>query len=133
MTAESFDDGWFRTGDMAVLEDGYVRIMGRRSVDIIKSGGYKLSALEIEPVLLEHPVIRECAVVGVADEVWGEAVAAAVVLHDGASLTLDELRAWCRERVSHYQIPKQILAVECLRRNAMGKVTKPDVAKLFEG
>jgi malonyl-CoA/methylmalonyl-CoA synthetase len=60
-TAESFDDGWFRTGDMAVVERGYYRIMGRLSIDIIKSGGYKLSALEIESVLLDHPLIDECA------------------------------------------------------------------------
>ncbi|MEZ4703370.1 MAG: acyl-CoA synthetase, partial [Rhodothermales bacterium] len=92
-TAESFEDGWFRTGDMAVIEDGYYRIMGRLSVDIIKSGGYKLSALEIEAALLEHPDIRECAVVGVPDDTWGEAVSAAVVLAPDASLTLEDLRA----------------------------------------
>ena len=70
-TRESFIDGWFRTGDIAVLEDGYYRIMGRSSVDIIKSGGYKLSALEIEAALLDHPAIRACAVVGIPDETMG--------------------------------------------------------------
>ena len=68
VTIESFQDGWFRTGDMAVIESGYYRIMGRLSVDIIKSGGYKLSALEIEAVLLQPPLIRECAVIGHSDE-----------------------------------------------------------------
>jgi len=67
-TSDSFDDGWFRTGDIAVLESGYYRIMGRQSVDIIKSGGYKLSALEIESVLLDHELIEQCAVVGMADD-----------------------------------------------------------------
>ncbi len=70
-TAESFRDGWFCTGDVAVIEDGYYRIMGRSSIDIIKSGGYKLSALEIEGVLLTHEDIREVAVIGVEDETWG--------------------------------------------------------------
>jgi malonyl-CoA/methylmalonyl-CoA synthetase len=131
VTAESFEDGWFRTGDMAVLENGYYRIMGRQSVDIIKSGGYKLSALEIEATLLEHPAIRECAVVGVADETWGEAVAVAAVLNEGESLDLESLREWCRDRLSTYKIPKQLIAAAALPRNAMGKVTKPAVRELF--
>jgi malonyl-CoA/methylmalonyl-CoA synthetase len=130
-TRTSFEDGWFRTGDMAVLERGYYRILGRLSVDIIKSGGYKLSALEIEAALLEHPAIRECAVVGAADETWGEAVAAAVVTQGSARLGLDELRSWCKDRLSNYKIPKRLLVVTELPRNAMGKVTKPAVAALF--
>ncbi|GDY21940.1 long-chain-fatty-acid--CoA ligase [Verrucomicrobiota bacterium] len=125
VSAESFDDGWFRTGDMAVLERGYYRIMGRLSVDIIKSGGYKLSALEIEAALLEHPHIRECAVIGVPDSTWGEAVAAAVVLADGTTLELPALREWCREKLSYYKIPQRLLVMKELPRNAMGKVTKP--------
>lgn len=125
VSAESFDDGWFRTGDMAVLERGYYRIMGRLSVDIIKSGGYKLSALEIEAALLEHPHIRECAVIGVPDATWGEAVAVAVVLADGTTLELPALREWCREKLSYYKIPQRLLVLKELPRNAMGKVTKP--------
>ncbi|MFK8110820.1 MAG: acyl-CoA synthetase [Rubripirellula sp.] len=130
-TDDSFRDGWFLTGDMAVLETGYYRIMGRQSVDIIKSGGYKLSALEIEAALLEHPAICECAVVGIADETWGEAVAAAVVLAAGQTLSIETLRGWCDDRLSRYKIPKQLHVVEQLPRNAMGKVTKPAVSKLF--
>jgi len=129
-SAESFDDGWFRTGDMAVRETSYYRIMGRLSVDIIKSGGYKLSALEIEAALLDHPHIRECAVVGVPDATWGEAVSAAVVLAEGVTLELPKLREWCRERLSHYKIPQHLLVVPELPRNAMGKVTKPSVQAL---
>lgn len=131
ITAEAFDEGWFMTGDMAVREKGYFRIMGRLSVDIIKSGGYKLSALEIEAALLEHPAIRECAVIGVADETWGEAVAAAVVLASGKSLKLEGLRDWCRDRLSVYKIPKRLQVVASLPRNAMGKVTKPAIRDLF--
>lgn len=130
-TASSFEEGWFRTGDMAVMRDGYYHIMGRQSVDIIKSGGYKLSALEIEAVLMDHPAIRECAVVGVPDETWGEAVAAAVVLEPDKLLDVESLREWCRDRVSHYRIPRHLLVVEQLPRNAMGKVTKPKITDLF--
>jgi malonyl-CoA/methylmalonyl-CoA synthetase len=130
-TAESFEDGWFRTGDVAVRERGYYRIMGRQSVDIIKSGGYKLSALEIEAVLLQHPQIRECAVIGLADETWGEAVTAVIVLADGTTLDLSSLRDWCKNRMSVYKIPQRLLAVDELPRNAMGKVTKPAVRALF--
>lgn len=129
-TAETFEDGWFRTGDMAVLEAGYYRIMGRLSVDIIKSGGYKLSALEIEAALLEHPFIAECAVVGIPDDTWGEAVSAAVVLKKGP-LDLIALREWCKERLSVYKIPQRLKVVSELPRNAMGKVTKPAVRLLF--
>ena len=85
-TRAAFRDGWFRTGDMAVLEDGSYRLLGRTSVDIIKTGGFKVSALEIEEMLRTHPAIAECAVVGIADEEWGERVSAAVELAPGESL-----------------------------------------------
>ena len=137
-TAEAFTGpdsalgaGWFKTGDMAVIEDGYFRIFGRASVDVIKSGGYKLSALEIEAALLEHSQIRECAVVGLMDETWGEIVAAAIVC-DGEVLSLDQLQAWAKDRVSHYKLPRRLLVTDALPRNAMGKVTKPAVRTLFE-
>jgi malonyl-CoA/methylmalonyl-CoA synthetase len=131
-TAESFEaGGWYRTGDMAVLETGYYRIMGRLSVDIIKSGGYKLSALEIEAALLEHPDIAECAVLGLPDDTWGEAVSAAVVTKNGAALTLPALREWCKSRLSVYKVPQRLVVVKELPRNAMGKVTKPAVRGLF--
>lgn len=131
-TRASFDRGWFRTGDVAVRENSYFRIMGRLSVDIIKSGGYKLSALEIEAVLLEHSRVKECAVIGVMDEVWGEAVAAAIVLNDSGELDLIDLRDWCRERMSVYKIPQRLTVVKELPRNAMGKVTKPALKPLFD-
>ncbi len=131
ISADAFTDGWFRTGDMAVREDGYYRILGRSSVDIIKSGGYKLSALEIETKLLEHPGIRACAVVGLPDNTWGESVAVAFEPGDDAPATLDDLRDWCRERMSAYKIPRRLLQVDQLPRNAMGKVTKPAVVRLF--
>ena len=102
-TAEAFRDGWFLTGDVAVVEDGSYRLLGRSSVDIIKTGGYKVSALEIEEKLREHPAIDECAVVGLPDDEWGERVAAAAVLGENETLEIDELRTWCKERMAALQ------------------------------
>jgi malonyl-CoA/methylmalonyl-CoA synthetase len=130
-TREAFRDGWFRTGDVAVLEQGSYRILGRTSVDIIKTGGYKVSALEIEEVLRTHPAVGECAVVGVPDPDWGERVAVAVELLPGGSLELDALQSWARDRLAPYKIPRALRIVRALPRNAMGKVTKPDVTALF--
>lgn len=130
-TADSFDGDWFKTGDIATIEEGYYRIMGRSSVDIIKSGGYKLSALEIEAALLDHAAIAECAVVGLPDDEWGEQVALAVVLAPGATLLLDELKGWAKERLSAYKLPRAMQVTDALPRNAMGKVTKPAVKAMF--
>ena len=132
VTKTSFVDGWFRTGDMAVLERGYYRILGRLSVDIIKSGGHKLSALEIEDVVRQHPAVAECAVVGLADATWGEIVAVAVVAEKGTDLDLPGLQAWAGERLSRDKIPRRLLVVPDFPRNAMGKVVKPAVRELFE-
>jgi malonyl-CoA/methylmalonyl-CoA synthetase len=123
---------WFRTGDLAVLEDGAYRLLGRISVDIIKTGGFKVSALEIEEVLRLHPCIAECAVVGVADDEWGERVSAAVELRDGATLSLADLQSWAKPRLAPYKIPRDLRPLVALPRNAMGKVTKPEVAALFK-
>lgn len=131
-TREAFRDGWFCTGDTAIVEDGVYRILGRTNIDILKTGGHKVSALEIEEALRAHPAIRECAVVGVPDPEWGERVGAALVLHDGHALDLETLRAWGREYLATHKIPSRLLLLEALPRNAMGKVTKPAVKALFE-
>ena len=131
-TRAAFRNGWFRTGDMAVVEQGYYRLLGRTSVDIIKTGGFKVSALEIEEVLRTHGDIAECAVVGIADDEWGERVSAAVELKGGASLGLAELQAWARTLLAPYKVPRALTVVQALPRNAMGKVVKPQVARLFE-
>ena len=130
-TIARFRDGWFCTGDVAVIEDGYYRIMGRSSIDIIKSGGYKLSALEIEGVLLAHDDIAEVAVIGVEDETWGESVMAFIGLRDGTRLEYDDLKRWCDGKMSSYKIPKAIKIIDALPRNAMGKVTKTELKKLL--
>ncbi len=132
-TAAAFTaDGWFRTGDIAVHEDGSYRILGRESVDIIKTGGFKVSALEIEEVLRTHPAIAECAVVGVADEEWGQRVAAAVTLRPGEALDLPALRTWAKQHLAPYKVPTLLHVVADLPRNPMGKIVKPDVARLFD-
>jgi malonyl-CoA/methylmalonyl-CoA synthetase len=130
-TRAAFEDGWFRTGDMAVVERGAYRILGRTSVDIIKTGGYKVSALEIEEALRRHPAIAECAVVGVADHEWGERVSAAVELREGRGLSLDELQRWAKAQLAPYKVPRALEVVAALPRNAMGKIVKPAVAALF--
>jgi len=130
-TKSSFSsDGWFKTGDLVNLTDGYYRIVGRLSTDIIKSGGYKISALEIESTLLEHPAIRECAVCGIADETWGERICAALVL-EGNALTLEEIRSWLKDKIAVYKIPTEVLVVPILPRNAMGKAVKSEIRTLF--
>jgi malonyl-CoA/methylmalonyl-CoA synthetase len=125
-TAASFDgDGRFRTGDTGTRDaDGVVRLLGRTSIDIIKSGGYKLSALEIEAALLEHPAVAEVAVTGVPDPTWGERVTAWVVARGEPPPTLSELQAFTRERLAPYKLPRALELVAALPRNAMGKVQK---------
>jgi malonyl-CoA/methylmalonyl-CoA synthetase len=131
-TAEAFTgDGWFKTGDRAVVDDGAYRILGRESVDILKTGGEKVSALEIEDVLRTHPTVADCAVVGVPDPAWGDRVCAAVVAAPGAVPDPDALRAFAKERLAPYKVPKDVLVVADLPRNALGKVTKPAVKELF--
>jgi malonyl-CoA/methylmalonyl-CoA synthetase len=132
-TREAFTGGWFRTGDVAVLEDGAYRLLGRRSIDIIKTGGHKISALEIEEVMRRHPSVAECAVVGIDDPEWGQRVCAAIELRDSGALSLDDLAVWLRPRLAPYKIPRELRCVTMLPRNAMGKVVKPDVSALFLG
>ncbi len=140
VTEKSFDnkDGYFLTGDTAEKEHlgGYYRLLGRTSVDIIKHGGYKISALEIESVLLGHPRIAECAVVGLPDQQYGEIVAVIASLEkipldtgsdsdeNKQGLSLDQLLDYAREHLAPYQLPRILHLVPQLPRNAMGKVNK---------
>ncbi len=126
-------DGWFRTGDTVAKDDtGYFRILGRTSVDILKSGGYKLSALEIEEALREHTAVSDVAVVGVPDETWGDRVVACVVVREGRTLAPDELRAFAKEKLASYKCPKDVVVMGELPRNAMGKVQKPSLVNLLK-
>lgn len=132
-TESAFCDGWFKTGDIALLErGGSYRMLGRESVDIIKSGGYKISALEIEEVLGEHPLVEECAVVGIVDQSWGERVGAALVLREGLSIDLEELRNWASDKLARYKLPTRLLLLSSLPRNSMGKVIKNRIKQSFQ-
>jgi malonyl-CoA/methylmalonyl-CoA synthetase len=130
-TAAAFCDGWFRTGDVAVVEDGAYRLLGRTSIDILKVGGHKISALEIEEVMRQHPAITECAVVGLPDDEWGERVAIAAEVRAGQSLALPDLQSWAKPLLANYKLPRELRCVEVLPRNAMGKIVKPSVTALF--
>jgi len=130
-TADAFVDGWFRTGDVAVRTPEGFRLLGRASVDILKTGGEKVSALEVEEVYRTHPAVADCAVVGLPDEEWGDRVAMAVVARPGSVPEASELRAWGRQRLAPAKVPVRYLVVDELPRNAMGKVVKPDVRALF--
>jgi malonyl-CoA/methylmalonyl-CoA synthetase len=124
-TAEVFRDGWFLTGDLATrATDGYVRIVGRRSTDLIKSGGYKIGAGEIEGALLEHPAVAEAAVAALPDADLGERVAAWIVLAPDSTATADELSAHVTALLSSHKRPRDVFFVDALPRNEMGKVTK---------
>jgi malonyl-CoA/methylmalonyl-CoA synthetase len=123
-TAEAMRDGWFHTGDVAIREhDGYVRIVGRRATDLIKSGGYKIGAGEIENALLEHPGVAEVAVTGQPDEDLGERVVAWVV-PAGAPPSADELADHVARLLAPHKRPRVVRFVESLPRNEMGKVMK---------
>ena len=130
-TKESFKDGWFITGDVVMLERGYYKILGRDSVDIIKSGGYKISALEIEDVLLRNDKIKECAVVGIPDDKWGEIVATVLVIRKEAIQT-EEIQQWCSSYLSNYKIPRRVEILENLPKNSMGKITKPELKEILK-
>lgn len=130
-TEDAFTSGgWFRTGDIAVLHEGSYKILGRNSVDIIKSGGYKISALEIEEVLRKHPKIKDCGVVGIPNLEWGEIIGASIILETN-DLDIEDLKEWMNEKLPSYKTPKKYIIQVDLPRNVMGKVTKKDIKNLF--
>ncbi|GAB2293524.1 Probable CoA ligase ccl8 [Dionaea muscipula] len=143
VTKESFiEGGFFKTGDaVAVDEDGYYIILGRTSADIMKVGGYKLSALEIEAALLEHPCVSECCVLGLPDEAYGEAVCAIIVPDEDVkrrrqeemkpAISLEELCTWAKHNLAPYKLPTRLYLWNSLPRNAMGKVNKKELKKLL--
>ncbi|GHJ85514.1 hypothetical protein NliqN6_1916 [Naganishia liquefaciens] len=126
VTAAEFEDGeWFKTGDIGVLSKehpGMYKIFGRSSVDIIKSGGEKLSALDVERALLELDYITDAAVVGVPNEEWGQIVGAIVVA--SKDVTLEDIRRDLRSKIAVYKVPRALRIYSAIPRNAMGKIAK---------
>jgi fatty-acyl-CoA synthase len=125
------DDGWFRSGDAAVVDDeGYVTIVDRVK-DMFISGGENVYPAEIEQVLHAHPGVADCAVIGVADERWGEVGRAVVVLHEGANATGDDILGFLSGKIAKYKIPKSVVLVDALPRNATGKLLRARVRDRF--
>lgn len=123
-TAEAMRGGWFHTGDMGRFdEDGYLYIVDRKK-DMIVASGYNVYPIEIENVLLRHPKVKDCAVIGVADDYRGESVKACLVLHEGEEMTFEEMEAYCREHMAAFKIPKQMSIRRELPKNPTGKVLK---------
>jgi long-chain acyl-CoA synthetase len=123
-TAEAIRNGWFHSGDIGYMDaDGYIFLVDRVK-DMINSAGFKIWPREVEEVLFEHPAIKECAVVGLADETKGEIPAVYLVLREGAALSVEEFDAYCRQKLATYKIPRRIEFVEALPKNATGKILK---------
>jgi long-chain acyl-CoA synthetase len=126
-TAEAIPDGWFRTGDLARMDDdGYFFIVDRKKELIIR-GGYNVYPREIEEVLYEHPAVVEAAVVGIADPALGEEVGAAVVLRPGAVETADDLRAYVKAHVAAYKYPRRVWLLDALPKGPTGKILKREI------
>ncbi|MFF9555739.1 long-chain fatty acid--CoA ligase [Streptomyces albus] len=131
LTAESFRDGWFRTGDLARRRgDGYVFIVDRKK-DMIISGGFNIYAVEVESVLHQHPGVYEAAVVGVPDARWGEAVHAVVVPREGAVLDETELIAFCAERLARMKKPRSVDIADALPHNPNGKIDRRAIRERY--
>ncbi len=133
-TAAAFTpDGWYRTGDIGKLTaDGYLYILDRAK-DMVISGGENIYPVEVEAVLARHPSVAEVAVIGRPDPVWGEAVHAVIRTVDGASLSDDELIAWCKERLSSFKCPKTVEFTGPLPRTTTGKVLKRELRSRHDG
>jgi fatty-acyl-CoA synthase len=130
-TASVIVDGWFHTGDVALLhEGGYIEIVDRMK-DLIISGGENVSSIEVEGALYKHPGVLEAAVIAVPDDRWGEAPKALVVAKAGAKLTENELIEFCRGKLAHYKCPKSVDFVDSLPRTATGKVQKSVIRERY--
>jgi long-chain acyl-CoA synthetase len=120
-------DGWLYTGDIAKLDkDGWTYIVDRKK-DLINASGYKIWPNEVEEVLFEHPKVREAAVIGIPDETRGETVKAFVVLRPGMTATVDEIRAFCKEKMSAYKVPTHVDFVESLPKTQVGKILRREL------
>ncbi len=130
-TGKTVSDGWFKTGDIGMMDEGgYFYILDREK-DMIISGGENIYTKEVEDILHSHPAILEAAVIGVPDPQWGENVKAVVVLRDGAGLSEEEVITFCQERLARYKRPKSVSFVPELPKNPSGKILKRDLRKRY--
>ena len=131
-TAEAFQDGWFHTGDIGYLDaTGHLFLLDRKK-DMIITGGENVYSLEVEAALYQHPGVQECAVVGVPDKIYGEALLAAVVPAPGKKLDDEELIAHCRGRIGGYKIPRHFVFLSELPKSALNKVMKNELRRIYK-
>jgi fatty-acyl-CoA synthase len=132
-TSEAFRGGWFHSGDLVRIDaQGYMFVVDRLK-DVINTGGVLVASREVEDALYDHPAVAEVAVIGLPHEVWIEAIAAVVVLHDDASVSAEQLVAYGRERLPGHKAPKSVHILEELPKNASGKLLKRELRELFGG
>ena len=130
-TAEAFRNGWFHSGDLGIMDaEGYLSVVDRKK-DMIKSGGENVASREVEEVVYQHPAVAEVAVFGVSHPTWIEAVTAAVICKPGKSVTEEELRIHCLERLAGFKTPKRFMLIDALPKNASGKILKRNLRDQF--
>ncbi|HET8883230.1 MAG TPA: acyl-CoA synthetase [Solimonas sp.] len=130
-TAEAFRNGWFHSGDLGVIDDdGYLTVVDRKK-DMIKTGGENVASREVEEAIFAHPAVSEVAVFGVPHPRWIEAVTAVVVPRSGATLGADDVIAHCRERMAGFKVPKRVVIVDALPKNASGKILKRELRERY--
>jgi fatty-acyl-CoA synthase len=130
-TKAAITDGWFHTGDMVHMDkDGFFYIGGRYK-DMIKSGGENIYAAEVEAVFREHPAVKDAALIGKPDKTWDEVGLMVVVLENDKSVTEDELKEFCRERLARFKVPKEIVFANELPYSAYGKVEKTKLREMY--
>ena len=130
-TAETQRGGWHHTGDLGRMdEEGYLYFVDRLK-DMIKTGGENVASADVEVSLFRHPKISDVAIIGLPDEVWGEAITAIVVPVPGQSVDEKEVIGWCKENMARYKVPKKVIVMDELPRNPSGKVLKRDLRKKY--
>jgi long-chain acyl-CoA synthetase len=130
-TKAAIRDGWFRTGDVGRMdEQGFMYLLDRKK-DMIITGGENVYTVEVEQALYQHPAVAECAVVGVPDETYGEALFAAIVMQPGKTLTKEQVIEHCRARIGGYKVPRQMVFLPALPKSAMGKILKTEIRKEY--
>jgi acyl-CoA synthetase (AMP-forming)/AMP-acid ligase II len=130
-TADSFENGWFKTGDLAVINrEGYINIVDRKK-DVIISGGENIYSTEVEYALYEHPAILECAVIGVPDDKWGEAVKAVVVSHPEKQASAEELISFVKKQIASFKAPKTVDFWDSLPKTGSGKIRKRSIKERY--
>ena len=126
-TAEAFRFGWHHTGDIVYLDEQNYLFIVDRAKDMIITGGFNVYSAEVEQVLLSHPAVQDCAVIGLPDDKWGERVTAVLQLRPGHAVTGDDVRAFVKERLGSVKAPKQVEIWPDLPRSKVGKVLKPEI------